>query len=58
MSKTWDISELPPAPETMTEQEREEQVKRVRRAMFKILARVPIQDIIKARKDRIEGRGH
>ena len=56
-SKSW-VDDLPPAPKTMTEQEKKEQLERVRRAMFKILARMPIQDIIKARKDRIEGRGH
>ena len=58
MSGSWKISDLPPAPETMTEQEKEEQVKRMRKVMFKILARMPIQDIIKAKKDMMEGRGH
>lgn len=58
MSGSWEISDLPPAPETMTEQEKEEQVKRMRRAMFKIFARVPIQDIIKAKRDEIERKGH
>lgn len=58
MSESWKISDLPPAPETMTEQEKEEQEKRVRKAMFKILARMPIQDIIKAKRDEIERKGH
>ena len=58
MSGSWKISDLPPAPETMTEQEKEEQVKRMRKVMFKIFARMPIQEIIKMRKNMTENRGH
>ncbi len=52
------IKDLPPAPQTMTEQEKKEQDERVTRAMFKILARMPIQEIIKERRSQIENKGH
>ncbi len=58
MSGSWKISDLPPAPQNMTEQEKKEQVERMRKVMFKIFVRMPIQDIIKAKKDMMEGRGH
>ena len=58
MSGSWKISDLPPAPQTMTEQEKKEQEERVTRAMFKILARMPLREIIKAKRDEIEKKGH
>lgn len=52
------IKDLPPAPKTMTEQEKREQDERVTRAMFKILARMPIQEVIKTNRNQKENRGH
>lgn len=56
-SKSW-VDLLPPAPQTMTEQEKKEQEERVTRALGKILARMPLREIIKAKRDEIEKRGH
>ncbi len=52
------IKDLPPSPKTMSEQEKKEQNERVTRAMFKILARVPIQEIIKTKRNQTENKGH
>ena len=58
MSEPSWVDNLPPAPQTMTEQEKKEQEERVTRAMFKILARMPIQEIIKEKRSQIENKGH
>ena len=58
MSERWNIEDLPPAPKNMTEQEKREQDERVTKAMFKILARMPIQEMIKSNTNQRENRGH
>ena len=58
MSERWNIEDLPPAPKNMTEQEKREQDERVTKAMFKILARMPIQEMIKTNRNQRENRGH
>lgn len=52
------IKDLPPTPQNMSEEEKKQQDERVTRAMFKILARMPIQEIIKAKKDERNKKGH
>jgi len=58
MSERWNIEDLPPAPKNMTEQEKKEQVERMRKVMFKIFARMPIQEIIKTYRNQRTNYGH
>ena len=58
MSERWNIEDLPPAPKNMTEQEKKEQIERMRKVMFKIFSRMPVQEVIRTYRNQKANYGH